>query len=108
MQVSDKEHKDMEKEKLKAQLSTLKPALMLHDSERDMLADILVQIDFRICNSDLEVLQLFFKRVYTGIEALRKERDELKLNLKESQEELEKLKPNTKEDCLSDSEVFPV
>ncbi len=108
MQVSDKEHKDMEKEKLKAQLSTLKPALMLHDSERDMLADILIQIDFRICDNEFEILQLFFKRVYTGIEALRKERDELKKNLKESQDELEKLKLSTNEDSLSDSVVFPV
>lgn len=108
MEVYEEAPKDMQFEKMKAGLSTLKPELMLTDDARSMFASLLISIDFSICDSDLEILQLFFKRVYTGIEALRKERDELKKSLKESQEELEKLKPNTKEDCLSDSEVFPV
>lgn len=108
MKVNEVAEKDFELEKMKAQLSTLKPELMLEDSAKSMLASLLIQIDFRVCSNDLEILQLFFKRVYTGIEALRKERDELKLNLKESQDELEKLKLSTKEDSLSDSVVFPV
>lgn len=108
MEVYEEAPKDFEFEKMKAGLSTLKPELMLTDDARSMLASLLISIDFRICDSDLEILQLFFKRVYTGIEALRKERDELKLNLKESQDELEKLKLSTNEDLLSDSVVFPV
>lgn len=108
MKLNEVTEKDFELEKMKAQLSTLKPELMLTDNARSMLASLLISVDFRVCNSDLEILQLFFKRVYTGIEALRKERDELKLNLKESQDELEKLKLSTKEDSLSDSVVFPV
>ena len=105
MTTYEEEPKDMAFEKMKSELSTLKPELMLEDSARSMLASLLITIDFRVCDSDLEILQLFFKRVYAGIESLRKERDTLKQNLKESLEELEKLKPSTKEDCLKDSEA---
>jgi len=108
MTTYEEEPKDMAFEKMKAQLSTLKPELMLEDSARSMLASLLITIDFRVAENDFEILQLFFKRVYAGIESLRKERDTLKQSLKESLGELEKLKPSTKEDCLSDSEVSPV
>jgi hypothetical protein len=78
METLSEAPKDFQFEKMKAQLSTLKPELMLEDSARNMLASLLINIDFRVCSDDLEILQLFFKRVYVGIEALKKERDELK------------------------------
>ena len=78
MEVYEEAPKDMVFEKMKSELSTLKPELMLEDNERSMLASLLISIDFRIADNDLETLTLFFKRVYVGIEALKKERDELK------------------------------
>jgi hypothetical protein len=88
MTTYEEEPKDMAFEKMKAQLSTLKPELMLEDSARSMLASLLITIDFRVAENDFEILQLFFKRVYAGIESLRKERDTLKQSLKESLGEL--------------------
>lgn len=99
MQVLTETPKEMQFESMKAQLSTLKKELMLDDTARSMLASLLISIDFRIADNDLETLQLFFKRVYVGIEALKKEVSELKLeikNLKESSE-VEPLNQDTKE-----------
>ena len=103
--------KDMQMEKMKAQLSTLKKELMIDDAGRNMLAELLISIDFRVAENDLEVLQLFFKRVYSGIEALKKERIVLKQELEDVKKqmeiqsqvildlrsEVELLKPNIKE-----------
>lgn len=85
---------DLEFQKMKSQLSTLKPELMLEDSAKSMLASLLISIDFRVCDNDVESLQLFFKRVYVGIEALKKERDELK-------KEIESLKKPLEEEPVS-------
>lgn len=92
MEILTEAPKDMAFEKMKSELSTLKPELMLEDSARSMLASLLIEIDFRICDSDAEVLQLFFKRVYVGIEALKKERDELKKEI-QSLKELYEVEP---------------
>lgn len=69
---------ELEKANLKAQLSTVKVQLILNDEQKDMFVDILGNIDFSICDNDLETLQLFFKRVYAGIEALKKQTREYK------------------------------
>lgn len=69
---------ELEKANLKAQLSTVKVQLILNDEQKDMFVDILGNIDFSICDNDLETLQLFFKRVYAGIEALKKQSKEHK------------------------------
>ena len=72
-------------ELMKAQLSTIKTQLMLTDEEKDKLAKVLLSIDFGICENDMEVLQLFFKRMYPSITELKKQRKEL-------QQEVEELK----------------
>lgn len=43
-----------------------------------MMVEILSNIDFSICDNDLETLVLFFKRTYAGIEELKKRTKETK------------------------------
>lgn len=73
------------KEQLKAKCATLKENLILSDDAKSMFVDLLISIDFKQCDDDFETLQLFFKRVYSGIEELKKRNKEYK-------EEIEKLK----------------
>lgn len=68
----------MTKEEMRALTSTLKPTLILSEDEKDMFVDVLMTIDFKVCENDFETLQLFFKRIYTGIEALKKKVEECK------------------------------
>lgn len=79
---------------IKKHLCVLKPELILDDEAKEMFCQVLCSIDFKICETDMEMLQLFFKRLHAGIAELkrrnaelRKENAELKLQLPEQQEE---------------------
>lgn len=89
----------MDSKELEKMICTLKPTLILSQDEKDMFIQILTTIDFKVCENDMEMLQLLFKRLYAGIEelkkrntALREENEKLKLQLPE-QEDQETVKP---------------
>ena len=53
------------------------------------MVEILSNIDFSICDNDLETLVLFFKRTYAGIEELKKRLKEAKDELSVCEKKLE-------------------
>ena len=74
---------------IKKHLCVLKPELILSDDAKEMFCKILISIDFKTCDTDMEMLQLFFKRVFSGIEELKKRNAELRkenAELKQNQE----------------------
>jgi hypothetical protein len=81
-----------DKKLLMAAVSTLDKNLMLTDEAKDMFVDLLMSINFKECQDDLQTLQLFFKRVYTGIEELNKRNKELKEEVSLLKEHLENTK----------------
>ena len=87
----------MLKQRLMNQLCVLKPELYLDDDAKEMFVNVLIVIDFKTCDTDLEMLQLFFKRVYAGIVELKKRNTELREEVKLLKERLEKYEPNPSE-----------
>jgi len=82
------------REQLMAMTSTLKENLILSEEAKGVFVDLLMAIDFKNCDNDMETLQLFFKRVYSGIEELKKRNKELSkeielLKLPENKEAVE-------------------
>lgn len=84
---------------IKKHLCVLKPELILSEDAKEMFCLILSNIDFKVCETDMEMLQLFFKRVYAGIDELRKHNAILK-------KEIEELKPSSPE--LEVIEISPL
>ena len=88
---------DTTKQKLMNQLCVLKADLYLEPEAKEMFVNVLISIDFKNCETDLEMLQLFFKRIYAGIAELKKRNTELREEVKLLKEQVENLKQSPQE-----------